>query len=136
MPSSTSTTRRTVDPLVVETPKLAAVIQDWIQRFGYQHEDKSNYTPDDVEPITPMQWLAEAVELDPRVIRRILSGETETTTLELAERVLQAIERPDVLSPLTGTIRIIKNPRWSLQRFIAYMTESAGEDSWREYVVT
>ncbi len=122
--STVSTTGKNgSDPLVVETSRLAAFLNGWIERYAPKVETIDTH---DDQRLTPLQYLAEHSKLDPRAIARVLKNETKITTFALAEQLLCAIDRTDVIAP-GNLIPVFKNPQWSMRRFLAYMRSSGDE---------
>jgi hypothetical protein len=142
MPSSGK--RNASSPLVVRTAELAAVLQRWVDEWRIEHpaepmrsasgsnfEGELNtwfgaYLSDHKSESMPnsgaLSKLSQGLSLDQRVFTRILRCESATTNYELADEILQFIERPDAIH--TGEIRVIPNPRWSNERWQAWSREN------------
>jgi hypothetical protein len=136
------------DPLVVSTRELAAVLQRWIDEHRADHpigefaEGRGNNAVNfgeqtwygdyleeyRAEPVThygAMEFLANSLSRDARVFRRILRVETQYTSLEVCDKILQLIERTDATH--TGEIHVVPNPYWNQERWIEwYLAERRG----------
>lgn len=110
------------DPMVVPTGALAAALVE------FEKELDPRYSPvgqgPDAEGITPLtiySYFRENLGISDKTIYRILHGVSQFTALSLADTLLTAIHRNHLLS--TGEIPVIPNPRWSQEKWHAYMRE-------------
>lgn len=101
---------------VVLGVQLAKVLQEW--REAYDRRNKG-YDPSRDKIMGPMDWLKEMTGIHIRRIHGLVKGEYETVNLSQAELVLMTIDREYLLS--NGTIQVIPNPNWSLEKWTAYM---------------
>lgn len=115
---------------VVPGFQLARVLQAWTVKFldgrskngsnrignvqfGVE-EDEADYM------FGPVQYLAHYSGIHIRRVSGICNGEFQVVPLTQADKLLQAIERPDLL----GTeIQVVPNPNWSLEKWLEYMQE-------------
>lgn len=124
---------------VVLSSELAPILLKWKEQWEAERPQNSglsgfvnghrprNYNSVNVgdiaesnRPMGAISWLVEKSGKTDRVIWRVLNQEYKTVTLELADALLQAIERPDVLGL---EVKIIPNPSWTQETYIAYMKE-------------
>jgi hypothetical protein len=145
---------RSNDPLVVQTDRLAAILEDWMERQELKEADMlteraasgGNATrrvtsilgsmPDSAPPVarmTPRNKLAFWSGVDLRLIKRILDRTYETTSLSVADDLLTALGEHFALS-IGGELPVVKSPRWSTERFIAYMRRQGADP--RPYLQT
>lgn len=103
---------------VVLGNQLAKVLQEWRTAFDRRNEGYDTYR--DVI-MGPMDWLKEMTGLHIRRIHGLVKGEYEIVPLTQAELVLMAIDKDYLLS--NGTIHVIPNPNWSLEKWTNYMKE-------------
>lgn len=106
-------------PLVVLTRQLAEVIQRWrsgnedlrqLDRYHYQAHF----------PVGPIDWLSKESGVSVRTLHRIVTVEYVTTNLSIADAILVALGQQHLLNT---TMHVIPNPKWSLERWIAYMDQ-------------
>ena len=92
---------------VVPGYELAMVLRRWVvQRLALEQSTH--------------EWLSERTGIHARRISGLINGEFTLVPLSQVDKVLQAIERPD----LVGTdIHVIPNPSWSQERWQEYMAE-------------
>jgi hypothetical protein len=66
-------------------------------------------------------WLAEESGVSQRRIWGILSGRERWTSLEVADKLLQAVGMPQ--ATWDGTVHVVPNPEWSEDRWLEHMAE-------------
>lgn len=100
---------RPFDSEVVATADLAVVIKRWIK-----DHDRSFVVVDELKGVwndeifSGKLYLEEHSGISSRSITRITNCETKFTTFHLADKIVQAMERPD----LWGVeLQVVKNPR-------------------------
>ena len=86
------------DPLVVSTAGLAAIVNRWIEEHRADHPTKrpGMSLADDIQ-YGAIQWLVERSGVAERSIGRLRTGEGENTAFDIADRLLSAIGRTDLL---------------------------------------
>jgi len=131
------------EPEVVLTTELAAVIEmfkkEWYRSrskeesmavkaykanrkiFGVPVKEIIPDADKSVAPLGPYQYLEHKTGLVQRAFWRITSGEAEYTNLSIADKLLQAMNLTHLFH--NGIINVIPNPRWSQEKYIAYMEE-------------
>lgn len=67
----------------------------------------------------PIQYLAEKTEINIRRVSAIVNGEIDFVGLSQADKLLIAANLDHKLD--TDEIRVISNPKWSLERWVEYM---------------
>lgn len=67
----------------------------------------------------PIQYLAEKTEINIRRVSAIVNGEIDFVGLSQADKLLLAANLDHKLD--TDEIRVISNPKWSLERWVEYM---------------
>ncbi len=101
------------DPMVVRTEELKRSIEIWAVGRTF-----ANTPQEKVEGKHSLgAYLEQETGIPKRRIYGIMHLETKTTTWSIADKIIAAIERPD-LTPET-----IPNPRWSQERWHKYMAE-------------
>lgn len=94
----------------VLTEDLVRVVNRWIKKefpeyFGEEgrsHMKKG--TNDEVTLYTPAQYIADQVDMTSDNVLKILGGRAKWTTWTVADKILSAIERVDVLD--TGEVQV------------------------------
>jgi hypothetical protein len=87
----------TSDSLMVLSSEIADAIRPWVRNHTRPNQSGS-------------EELARIVGTSPDFIRRLLKGSgTEYTTLAIADKLLAAVERTDLLQD--GTVKVIHNPQ-------------------------
>jgi len=116
---------------VVPGFQLAKVLQDWTIRyldgrskngsnrignvsFGDDEDDEAQYM------FGPVQYLAHYSGIHIRRVSGICNGEFPMVPLSQADKILQAIERPDLLGDV---VQVVPNPNWSPERWYTYMKD-------------
>ena len=118
------------EALVVRGDELAQVLQAWTVKFlagrsknganriGLvsfgDHDEDAEYM------FGPVQYLAHYSGIHIRRVSGICNNEFHYVPLSQADKLLQAIERPDYLDK---EIQVIPNPNWSPERWHDYMAE-------------
>lgn len=105
------------DPCVVDTAPLAALLEAFVRDWNRtrpstagQFTTNARHSRTEVTPIGAVTWLSAETRIPRRQIQRIIAVRYATTELRAADLLLIAIERPDELSPLTGSLAIRPNP--------------------------
>src|SRR5580765_2828569 len=126
------------DPLVVATAELSVIVNRWVNEFRADHPplernempnssfgqtswvgDYRNASNAVSQPqMGAIEKLGQMINQDTGVLRKIMKVKTKTTSLDLADRILQAIERTDALH--NGELHIIPNPRWSQEKWLEW----------------
>ncbi len=99
------------DPLVVLTRELA----DALDTLNYG-EAKSVYRRAGIEQ---------------RQFLRVKNRQTKYTSLHVADAILSALERPELLH--NGTVRVIPNPRWTKEKWEFYLNYHCPEDNLTDF---
>lgn len=104
------------EPQVVIVQQIAREIREFNRKWlsGRTQRESRNG-----EVMGPVQWLSQKTEINIRQIARITNEEVQTVGLSDAEKILIALDLEYLLS--NGEIHIIPNPRWSLEKWVAYM---------------
>ena len=112
------------DPMVVRTEELKRSIEVWANKHEFSENpgrEKIGKSKENAQRfggrLSLSGYLAQETGLSIRRIYGILHMETKTTTWSVADKIITAMERPD-LTPET-----IPNPRWSQERWHKYMEE-------------
>lgn len=98
--------------------QLAKVLQEWRDMFDKRNE---GFDPGRDKIMGPIDWLKEMTGLHVRRIHGLVKGEFPIVGLSQAELVLMAIDKEQLLD--NGTIHVIPNPNWSLEKWTTYMEE-------------
>lgn len=110
------------EPEVVFGKQLAEVLdtwrQDWLKKRTADEQRRGN--PDN-RVMGPLDWLKEMTGLHARRIYGLMQAENPYVSLSQAELILMVIDREYLLS--NGTIRVVPNPNWSPEKWLAYMEE-------------
>lgn len=106
---------------VAERP-ISTYIGDRRAGWGARTENAAEYTPfaEAVYVMGPVQWLAEKTEIHIKRVGDICNGKLPHVPLTDADKLLAAIGRPDVIGI---EIQPMRNPNWSLEKYVAYMAE-------------
>jgi hypothetical protein len=104
------------EPEVVFGKQLAEVLntwrEEWLKKRDYEKEQRV---------MGPLDWLKEMTGLHARRIYGLMQAENPYVSLTQAELILMVIDREYLLS--NGTIRVVPNPNWSPEKWLAYMEE-------------
>lgn len=126
------------DALVVRTKDLREVILPYLERHMAEHDTRSRgnrqtILQSDAHSGVPgerningfgaFQYLANEAGKTERQIYRIMSGESEFTAFYIADDILTALERPDLMHVL----KPVPNPRWSREHWERWRTEQLGQ---------
>ena len=106
---------------VVLGMQLSGILKEWKEQFKIEHPRYQGGSPFEEIVMGPNDWLKEHTGLHIRRVQGLINGEFPTVSLTQAEVCLMAIGQEHLLS--NGTIHIIPNPGWSLDRWIDYMSE-------------
>lgn len=96
--------------------QLAKVLQEWREAFDRRNE---GYDAGRDKIMGSLDWLKEMTGIHVRRIHGLVKGEYPIVNLSQAELVLMAIDKDYLLS--NGTIHVIPNPNWSLEKWTTYM---------------
>jgi hypothetical protein len=101
------------DPMVVRTEELKRSVEIWAvgRNFAKTVQERVE------QRHTIGSYLEQETGIPGRRIRGIMNLETKVTTLSIADKIIAAIERPDLMP------EVIPNPRWSQERWVKYMEE-------------
>jgi hypothetical protein len=108
------------DPLVVNTAILADLIDEWAKKFDKKHPRyKHNVRGGERMPqgFGGINFLAKESGLDPAQISHIRNKRYNFTTLEVADKIVQAMGCTDVWG---NELIAIPNPRWSQEKWQAW----------------
>jgi hypothetical protein len=113
------------DPLVVRTIELAGVLDKWIREWRSERPlqiDANRWKQPGELFMGAIEALSQRSGIPERSIARVRRLETKWTNLHIADALLTAIERPELMSD--GTVNVVPNPRMSLERWIEYLAET------------
>src|SRR5215831_14717340 len=96
---------------VVPTGQLAAVLREWSRRWLLSYPPGGDY-------MGPLDWLQTETGIPQRTLARISREETTVTKYSLAERLLIAMDKEEMLRD--GSILVGPNPYWSLEKYLKY----------------
>lgn len=100
---------------VVLGQQLAAEIDAWRQAW------LKTRTPERGNVLMgPLDWLRAETGINARQIHNYANNKRKFVPFSDAEKILMAIDREYLLG---GTIHVIPNPAWSIDRWIEYMEE-------------
>jgi hypothetical protein len=99
----------TKDALVVKTNTLSPHVGKWVQRFNKEHGSSPN-------GYSVWSYFKER-GIDHHQVVRVIDCKYEWTSLGLADRILQAIERTDLMHT---EIVAVPNPHWTQERWLAW----------------
>ena len=106
---------------VVLGEQLSSVLNEFREQW-YKERPRDTFRPDKSSIFMgPVDFLVHHSGCSYRKIHGIMKGEYRTVSFSTAEKLLQAIDREYMLS--NGTIRILPNPNWSLEKWVNYMKE-------------
>jgi len=101
------------DPMVVRTVELRDAINVWAQGRNFAETATEKFE----RKHTVGSYLAQETGMDNRRLLGIMNLETKVTTWAVADRIITAMERPDLMPDA------IPNPRWNQERWYKYMEE-------------
>lgn len=110
------------DPMVVRTVELKKSIEIWAKPHSFS-ENPGREKPGrgGIENfdgrLSLSGYLSQETGLAKRRIWGIINLETNVTTWRVADKIIAAIERPDLMP------EVIPNPRWNQERWHKYMEE-------------
>lgn len=99
------------DPMVVRTDDLKQAIEMWAKGRNFADDVIEHFE----QKMSIGEYLANESGVPKRRIWGILNNESKTTSFYMADKIIACIERPDLMP------QVIPNPRWSQERWIAYM---------------
>jgi hypothetical protein len=99
---------------VVPGYELSEILREWVVRFLAERPLDTNG-----DFVGPHAYLSEQTGIHTRRVSGIINGEFTLVPLSQADKLLQAIDRPDCLHQ----IHVIPNPNWSPERWHEYMAE-------------
>lgn len=103
------------EPLVVESEPFGSVLRGFCKAW-------LNERPLDMPVVmTPYDFMNEKTGISVRQIARYCNSERPWISLSHADALLVAIGRQELL--MTDEIKVIANPTWSLEAYVAYMKE-------------
>jgi hypothetical protein len=107
---------------VVPCWQLSNVLRAWYDTW---RRERPNYAsgynlPGEQQFYSPLTWLSEVTGIPPRTITAYIRNERKYVILENADAILQAIDKTDLLQT---EITVMRNPQWSLEKYIEYMAE-------------
>lgn len=109
---------------VVPGFQLSAALRKWIVEYldgRHIFDNQAGHRKDNqLKFYGPLQYLSEQTEINERRISGLCNGEYPFVPLSQADKLLQAIERPDMLGI---EIQVVPNPNWSPERWIEHMRE-------------
>ncbi len=113
--------RRVGEAEIVEAEPLGSVLRkfcaDWLKERPNFHVAYGSGS----EFYSPVQWLADMAHTSPRRISGLCNGEYPRVALSQADEILSLIDKSFMLS--NGEIPVVANPQWSLESYVAYMSE-------------
>lgn len=101
------------DPMVVSTAELKEAIERWAEHRNFPLHQRDKFSG----LVSLSKYLENESGQSIRKIWSILNGETKVTTYAVADAIMSALERPDLMPAA------IPNPRWSQVRWQEYMEE-------------
>jgi hypothetical protein len=101
------------DPMVVRTSELKRAIEIWAKDRNFSEDPTEKFEG----KIALGRYLENESGVGVRLIWAIMKGESKVTTFVNADKIIAAIERPDLMP------EVIPNPRWSQERWLKYMEE-------------
>ncbi len=119
------------DAEVVRPEPLGSIVREWITNYANDrplYTGQSGYTQVAWNFIGPLQALSyrtkssyDGTVVNVRKINGIARNEFKFISLILADRLMVAMDQHDRIA--TGEIEVIPNPNWSMERWLAYMSE-------------
>lgn len=105
------------DPCVVEAAPLAQLLQTFVRNWertrpGTYGQFSSNGRCE-VSAMSAVGWLVQETGLPRRTVQRVIKGQRRTTELRVADVLVNAIGAEHEFSELTGSLRVMPNPRAS-----------------------
>jgi len=127
------------DPLVVRTADLKAALDRYVKDFKSRHDGKTHILKktygshgghrigergwaDDYDTDTQQgatTWIAEQAGLSQRRIWGIMNNQTKHTSLDIADKIIQALEMTYVYH--NGEVPVVPNPQWNQERWVRWM---------------
>jgi len=113
------------EPLSVPTDQLSHYVTIWIDKYRaerpYNHREHGRSCSLENTYVGALDYLASQSGLAVRAINRVIYQESKFTSLSLADQILTAMERHDLLD---NEINVVPNPRLTEQRFNEAMREA------------
>lgn len=103
---------------VIIGKQLSAVLTEWREAWELKYDFREQ---SDGRVMGPIDWLKEMTGVHARRCSGLLHGEYKYVNLSQADLFLTVIDKVNLLTD--GTLRIIPNPAWSPERWMAYMEE-------------
>lgn len=105
-------------PRVVLGVQLGKVMREWREEWDRKRDP---YEQETGRVMGPIDWLKEMTGIHSRRLYGLMNDEFVTVGETQAELILLVMERQHLLS--NGTIHVIPNPNWSLEKWTAYMED-------------
>lgn len=106
---------------VVECHYIASEMQRWAEIWEREYPKEALIADPNSIHYTPYTWLEEKTGIHRRALFDIFNEKVSYVSLSKADALLTAIHKNHLL--MRGEIPIIKNPRWSLETYMEYMSE-------------
>lgn len=106
------------DPLVVSTPALARVVRRFLEEINELHGNlgAGHPHPTDGRGISGMAYLVHWSGVQSRRIHGICREETKFTTLDVADKLLTAMELQYLLAS-DPELAPVPNPQWTREKW-------------------
>ncbi len=108
----------------VDGKLLSRILQQWIEEYHKERpvinvrvDQKGFFSP----YVGPINYINQETGIHIRIIRKLIVVESELVTLSLADRILTPLGLAYKLS--NGELPVIKNPKWSTEKWFEYMKE-------------
>lgn len=113
--------QKTMEPEVVEAEPLGQTLRDFCRDWINEYPASS-----DQLAMGPINWLHEktkqpniGVQMSEKLISLICNSKKQFVAFSQADALLTAIRKDEMLR--NGEIKVIANPTWSLETYMAYM---------------
>lgn len=104
-----------MEPEVVESEPLGSVLRNFcVEWLNDRPKGYGDY-------LGPVDFLSQKSGLSTKLVSRICNSEKQFVFLSQADSLLTAIQRVEMLT--NGEIKVIPNPTWSLEAYMAYMKD-------------
>jgi hypothetical protein len=110
----------TGDANVIRARHIAPLLNKWVDAWNANRPNIHGWRNPQDTYYGPCQWLSDQSGVTVRQISRIKNGDLEYVSLNHADALLQAM---DAAERLDVDIPVIRNPRWTRERWHAYMAE-------------
>jgi hypothetical protein len=111
--------RKLSDPLVVSVYELAAVVNEWVDRYNRVRPTGANFRH--LQYLPARQALANESGVTERYIWTILSHERAWIPLGYADQLVQAMGCPEAIGD--GRIHVAPNPHWGQEKWLQWYFE-------------